>query len=374
MSSTSELIISALDETMEKVRTRSLDVSFNELMDMHRTGELIITPDYQRLFRWSEGAQSRFVESILLEMPVPPIYAVEKDDGIYELIDGLQRISSYLHFRGAHPLRTNADGSPHHLVLCDCDIVVELNGLAYEALPTALQIKLKRHFVRVEVIRKESNSKLKYYMFKRLNTGGEPLSDQEVRNCTIRLLDNGFNDFIITLSKYGPFRTCIEPLSEEKLEERYDQELVLRFFAFKNYRHHYTHEVGEFMTNYMELVSDPESQESFDYEKEAEVFRKTFDVLQKTLGSNAFCARNDKGSWVSRFLSYHYEAVTLGLQKHLGSVDASNQDQLVLLKSCLEATKADPEFKDITTGGGKNYAQPLAERIDFVTRALEAVL
>jgi hypothetical protein len=102
-------IIDAVDERVNLVRTKSLDISFNELLDMYRDEELIIDPAYQRLFRWSEGAQSRFIESLVLEMPVPPIFLIERQDNVYELIDGLQRISSYLHFRGA---LTEMKGSP----------------------------------------------------------------------------------------------------------------------------------------------------------------------------------------------------------------------------------------------------------------------
>src|SRR6185503_5732981 len=87
-------LINAIDSRLKKVHTQALDLSFNELLDMHRNGELDISPEYQRLFQWSEGARSRFVESLLLEMPVPPIYVVEEEDGRYLLIDGLQRISS----------------------------------------------------------------------------------------------------------------------------------------------------------------------------------------------------------------------------------------------------------------------------------------
>src|SRR4051812_15474411 len=91
-------LIKDVDSQLKNVHTQSLDISFNELADMVDTGELDITPDYQRLFRWSEGARSRFIESLLLEMPVPPIYVVEEEDNKKLLIDGLQRVSSYLHF------------------------------------------------------------------------------------------------------------------------------------------------------------------------------------------------------------------------------------------------------------------------------------
>lgn len=138
-----EELITAVDTRLKQVRTRSLDVSFNELLDMHSNGELNISPDYQRLFQWSEGARSRFIKSLLLQMPVPPIYVVEEEDGKYLLIDGLQRISSYLHLRGQldadhldPPVRTGAK-----LVLSECDIVTELNGKTFDDLGTALQIR-----------------------------------------------------------------------------------------------------------------------------------------------------------------------------------------------------------------------------------------
>ncbi|MEE3919228.1 hypothetical protein V2I01_15285 [Micromonospora sp. BRA006-A] len=75
-----------------------------------------------------------------------------------------------------------------------------MNGHTYKSLPKSLEIKLKRSYIRAEILRKESDQHLRYYMFKRLNTGGERLSEQEVRNATIRLLSNDFNNLIIELS------------------------------------------------------------------------------------------------------------------------------------------------------------------------------
>src|SRR5579859_4197470 len=123
-------LIDAVDEKVSAVRTRQLDLSFNELADMYASKELIINPEYQRLFRWSIGAQSRLIESLILELPVPPIFLMETEENVYELIDGLQRISSYLHFRGLLP-----DQDEPELVLQDCDIVSNLNGHTYRTLP-----------------------------------------------------------------------------------------------------------------------------------------------------------------------------------------------------------------------------------------------
>lgn len=247
-------LIESIAATLRKASTTSLDLSFNELLDMSESGELNITPDYQRLFRWSEGQRSRFIESLLLEMPVPPIFVIEEGDGTYQLIDGLQRISSYLHMRGklAAPHLDPPVAPGEFLTLSDCDIVPALNGTTFNDFPTALQIRLKRAFIRVEVVRKETDPRFKYHMFKRLNTGGELLSAQQLRNCTIRLLDSVFPDFLIRMSEVDDFKECTSGMTPARRLSAFDQELVLRFFALKNRRARFKHEVTDFLTEYME--------------------------------------------------------------------------------------------------------------------------
>ncbi len=372
-------LITAIDEKLKRVHTQSLDISFNELLDMYGNRELNINLDYQRLFLWSEGTQSRFIESLLLEMPVPPIYVIEEDDGKYILIDGLQRISSYLHLRGSLEA-THLDPPIHRgekLVLRDCDIVEELNGRTFDDLGTALQIRLKRAFVRVEVIRKGSNPHFKYYMFKRLNTGGQLLTEQQIRNCTIRLLDPTFNDFIIKLSRIDVFKECIATISNRRILEAFDQELVLRFFALKNYRDYFRHNLGDFLTEYMEVVSDPDSGErsTFDYENEKKCFLKTFSVLQKTLGEYAFSYTDKRsGNLIRGFSTNNYEAFTIGIQPFLDNIDVENEELIELLRKTFEEIKNDDDFIKITAGGGMNSPGPLKKRIKFVENKLESLL
>jgi len=282
-----QLLSNLVEERMKGIRRMALDISLNELVDMYRESELNIRPEYQRLFRWSEGTQSRFVESLLLELPVPPIYVIEEDENRYSLIDGLQRISSYLHLRGelAAPYLDPPIHPGDFLELTDCDIIPELNGKRYVDLETSLQIRLKRSFLRVEVVRQGCNPQLKYHMFKRLNTGGVLLTEQQVRNCTIRLLNPRFNDFIIGLSRYPTYKTCITNLSQEAMLGAQDQELVLRFFALRNFRSSFKHDIGDFLTEYMEAVSEPGGVQSFDYVGERRVFDKTFASWQRHLMS-----------------------------------------------------------------------------------------
>jgi len=352
-------LIRKVEEKISSVRTRSLDLSFNELLDMYLNDELIINPDYQRLFRWSDGKQSRFIETLLLELPIPPIFVIEDSEGVYELIDGLQRISSYLNFRGKLK-------KEEKLTLIDCDIVDELNGLTYEELPKPLEIKLKRNFIRVEILRKESDPRLRYYMFKRLNTGGEDLTEQEIRNSSIRLLDNGFNNILITFSVNGDFQSTISNIAPEKKNEKYDQELALRFLALKNQGEQYIKNVGDFLTNYMEFETEQVIEGVYKEDEEKLTFEKTFKILNKVMGGQVFAGLSQGGRPQNSFAVYHFEAFSIGIQESLGSINENNDSEISALKKLFLEIKGNSDFKQLTTGGGKNTKRQFQARVNFV--------
>ena len=368
-----EALLEATDLKRKRAETKSLDISLNELADMYEAHELIIKPEFQRLFRWSETKQSQFVESLLLEMPVPAIFIIEVEEGRWELIDGLQRLSSFLHYRGQldapdlDPPIKRGD----KLTLTDCDILEELNGTTHDDLPLSLKIRLKRSFLRVEAIRKDTDPQFRYYMFKRLNTGGELLSDQEVRNCTIRLLNERFNTFLIELSKTEDFKMCISSLTEDRRRMMIDVELVLRFFAFKNNFDEFRHDISSFLTDYMERVSDASHPHriDFNFETERKDFEKVFKVLAQTLGENT-CIRWLEGDrYGGQFLMHHFEAISLGVARASHKIDVDGEpwrdirDQLV-------AIKQHEEFKELTTGGGQNSQGPYRKKITFVSDRL----
>jgi Protein of unknown function DUF262 len=361
-------LIGAIENKLSRVSTQALDISFNELLDMATNGELNISPDYQRLFRWSEGQRSRFIESLILQMPIPPIFVIEEDEGKYLLIDGLQRISSYLHFRGqldAPHLDPPVKGGEA------LSLVEELNGKKFEDLPPSLQIRLKRAFIRVEIVRKGTDPHFKYHMFKRLNTGGEDLSDQQVRNCAIRLLSSDFPEFLIKLSKTDSFVSCTVSLTQNRMLEAEDQELVLRFFALKNRRDRFKHGVNDFLTEFMEDVADPDKPYSFKYDDEEKIFLKTFAILGASLGEKAFAFRNKAGNELaSGFSIYHFESITMGIQPILELLDPDDMQQMKKLKEELRKIKLDAEFAKMTTGGGKNSPGLLKDRIEKVEKHL----
>ena len=357
-----ENLIENVDSQIIKIRTKSLDVSFNELYDMYQNGELTISPDYQRLFRWEEEKQSRFVESLILEMPVPPIFVIETDDGIYELIDGLQRISSYLHFRGERLGETESD----FLVLHGCDIIPDLNGLTFERLPKALQIKIKRSFVRMEVIKKESETALKYHMFKRLNTGGELLSAQEIRNCTIRLLGADAITFIERCSQNADFASVIKRVGKEKMNSRYDQELVLRFFATKNDIDNYRYPVTEYLTRYLEKITTGEI--SFDYDKEYRIFADTFRFINQHLGEEAFSGKTQSGTIKNEFVLYYFDGIAVPIALLIDSINGCQCAEAI--KEKIEQIKYGPVLQSYKTGS----VNGVRTRIKLFTEGVQEVL
>ena len=359
-----EGLIEDVDSQIVNIRTKSLDISFNELYDMYENEELIIAPDYQRLFRWEVEKQSRFIESLILEMPVPPIFVIETDDGIYELIDGLQRISSYLHFRGVKFGEDQDELEP--LQLSGCDIVPDLNGYSFETLPKALQIKLKRSFVRMEVIKKESEPSLKYHMFKRLNTGGELLSAQEIRNCTIRLLGSKGIEFLDACSKNEDFKAVIKRIGEDKFKSKYDQELVLRFFAVKNDLEDYRYPVTEYLTRYLEKITTGNVE--FDYQREGRIFNDTFHFINSMMGEDAFSGRTSAGTVKQEFVLYYFDGISVPIAALVDRV-TSCQNPLKI-KEAIDKVKYGKDLKSYKTGS----VNGIKTRIELFKKGVQEAL
>lgn len=116
-------VVATLEEIVAEKRntlkTDRLDMSFGELMSMFEDGDLFITPEYQRVFRWQPFQQTRFIESVLLGIPIPPIFVAEDGKGKWEVVDGLQRISTIFGFFGLLkdlPEKNNSVLTPGELV------------------------------------------------------------------------------------------------------------------------------------------------------------------------------------------------------------------------------------------------------------------
>lgn len=351
-------------ERVGEVRTDSFDLSFGEIASLHVSKELIIQPEYQRLFRWSLQQKSDLIESILLELPVPQIFVIENHDGVLELIDGLQRVSTILQFMEPQSLGLEP------LTLDGCRLITGLNGLAFSALPLSLRLRLKRSPIRTIVIKKQSQGFLRYEMFKRLNTGGANLEPQEIRNCSARMLgDDGVNFYglLVTLSQQEDFAACAEYLPQAEKDKKAAEELVLRFFAAKNFIEAFKGSVRDWLDNYMEDVLL--GKEPFDIAAETEAFTKTMKFARQSLGETAFLRYRGNDPTGSLPPAY-FEAIAIGIHNNYEQIKAKPPNALRAKITAL--VQSDP-FR-LVTGPGANSKEKLKARIQLAGAALlEAV-
>ena len=346
-----------ISERIGEVRTDTFDMSFGEIVNLHYNDELVIQPEYQRLFRWSNQQKSHLIESILLELPVPQIFVIENQDGVLELIDGLQRTSTVLQFMepqsiGMEPLRLEG-----------CTLIPALNGMSFHDLPLSLRLSLKRSPIRTVVIKKQSKGFLRYEMFKRLNTGGANLEPQEIRNCSARMIGEGgvkFYNFLVALTGFEYFARCAEYLPQAEKDKKGAEELVLRFFATKNAPGLFKGSVRDWLDNFMEaiLLEDVD----FDLEKEESIFKETFSVIYEKLGDSAFLRyRGDVP--VGSLPPAYFEAISVGTFKSLDKI--RNKDGVVLRSAITDLVQS-AEFRAVT-GPGANSREKLNTRVELVS-------
>lgn len=254
-----------------KVLIQQYDYAVRTLIDMVLEEDLLLNPDYQRQYRWDDLKASRFIESILLNIPVPVIYLAEEKDGTFSVIDGQQRLTSLLRFiKPDVGEEFRVDG---------LKVRADINGLAFDDLERSDKSAITKRPIRCIVVLNESDQALKFEVFERLNTGSSKLTDQEVRNC---IYHGNFNDLIKKLAINEHFLELIS-LPEKNRNNMKAEELVLRFFAYRDlddgtdYPGGYT----EYLNNYMEYNrSLPASR----IEELRNLFNDTVELLYSTLG------------------------------------------------------------------------------------------
>lgn len=239
------------NEGERKVLIQQYDYAVRTLMDMVVEGDLVLDPDYQRQYRWPDEKAARFIESIVLNIPVPVLYLAEDSDGTFSVIDGQQRLTSLLRFIKPHELTSlypNRQLVP--LVLSDLRVRPDLNRMSYASLPRLDKSALAKRPIRCIVILNESDTTLKFEVFERLNTGSVSLTDQEVRNCIYR---GSYNKLIKQLAANEVFHNLLN-LPESLCKEMKDAELVLRFLAYKELSNEtdYSDNFAEYLNRHME--------------------------------------------------------------------------------------------------------------------------
>lgn len=337
-----------LEETRNSLSTDRLDMSFGEIMSMYEREEIIIDPDFQRLFRWDTYQKTRFIESILIGIPIPPIFVAEDKNGRWELVDGLQRISTIFSFFGT--LRSMPE--KNNWILCKGDIASDLENLACKDLPLKLQLNIKRASCRVEIIKWNSAFDMRYELFNRLNTGGSELTDQEIRNAIFRGVSKDFNSFLRRCSESVDFVNLIQP-TERQMEQLYMDELVLRFCALTDLRDELSENISQHMTNYMRVaVANSEN---------IPILQNSFDAVIKILapiGRDVFRGSNNV------FSTSLFDCVMIGLSKNIDRYIVERTDVVI---NKIESLKSSDSFKR-ASGSASASKSRILKRIEVANQ------
>ena len=203
-----------------KLFAQPYDLSISSLIGQIKDGDLHLRPisarpRFQRRYVWSDRLASHLIESILLNIPIPPCYFSQNRNFEMDVIDGQQRIYSIYRF------------IDNQFALSGLEITSEMNGLRFHQLDRRVRRQIETHTLRAVVITNESHPDIQFDVFERLNTLTMPLNAQELRNCMYR---GGLNDLLGELAEYKPWQRI---LGRTKPDDRLrDEELILRFFAF----------------------------------------------------------------------------------------------------------------------------------------------
>lgn len=375
------LLETAVLDERKRLSSDRLDISFGELINLYKNGELIIRPQYQRLFRWSEAQKTALIESILLSIPIPPIFVAEDKDGVWELVDGLQRVSTFISFFGdlksnghqidcqvqSNNLMTNEEEdideyddegtdvteTKNKWILQEGGLVKALQGFNVDTLPGNLKINLKRAVCRVEILRGESSTSMKYELFKRLNSGGSKLTPQEIRNAIYRGVDPRLNELLLKISNNELFRH-LTALSTGRLDELYDQELVLRFFAFYNNAENIDDNMERYLNSFMEeTVKNP----GFDYEGYEALLMRVLELVGSANDERIF--RNHRGFFVPAYFEGILIGVAQNIDKYTNNID--------LLKTKITELKSDTEFRRFS-GSASNSRSRIRNRLQRINQ------
>ncbi len=337
------------------VKTDAYQMSIGEVVNMYRDKELIIDPEFQRLFRWKIGQKSRLFESILLGIPPPSIFVFEREDSKWELIDGLQRVSTLLEFMG---LLVNPEGDPetpsclestkylpslHNAVWEVSDRVVDVPTAQQQELGQDFKLAIRRSRIAVEILKRPSDNNTKYDLFQRLNAGGTPANAQELRNCIIIMANRALFIELKDFSENENFLAVVS-MNEDQLEKQRAMEYVSRFMVHLKIPYDGRLDVEEYVNRGMVQISQDGLSDG-----DRTAFSETFRLLNEAHGPNALRRFYD-GDPRGKVSLVAFEVVALGVAQNIVSI-LQKQNPVGFVRDKVVSAWASPETEQFFSAG-----------------------
>ncbi|HLH10998.1 MAG TPA: DUF262 domain-containing protein [Methylovirgula sp.] len=348
-----------IDEAKRSVNTDSVQITVGEIANMYANNELNIMPEFQRLFRWTPDRKSSFVESILIGIPIPPAFAYENENGTWELIDGLQRISTILEFMGL--LRDPQTGEKKRSQLIKTKYLPSLEGVVWEASETpttqniferpdeniedslelpqadfvsdaeasgidsprqqheldkALQLFFRRHRIDFQILKYPSDPKTKFDLFQRLNRGGAYANEQEVRTCSMVLANPAFTAKLREFARREDFQRIFQVTASQR-ENQKDLEYAVRVVAHTYEEFERGRDVQEFLDQaIIKVMTERDPNEVL------ETVGWPISQLRRLLGDGALTPPEENSLGIARRFSLRaLEGIVVGLARNKKDIE-----------------------------------------------------
>ena len=331
-------------EQSKRIEFYITEYSVELLANKTRSGEFVVPP-YQREFTWEHERKSRFIESMLMGLPIPFLFFWEMPSGELEVVDGSQR------------LRTIAEFMLGDLQLGELEGLPLLSGFRFADLPESRQRKIRNRSIRGIVLNEHADAQARFDMFERINTSSKIANKAELRRGA---LSGPFLDLVIELAQEQTFKD-LAPVSKKLLLEREHEELVTRFFAYGDGLEGYRDRPAEFLFNYAKqmnerFAADPQLVDSY-----RQRFTETMHFVRKIFPYGFRRAQNGKATPRARF-----EAIAIGsylaIRENPIIVDAETLD----VRPWLEGN----DFALVAGSDGANAIARLRDRMTFVSNRL----
>jgi len=202
-----------------KIRISTKPFSLRQVVDMIDDNDIDLAPDFQRLYVWKPKQRWRLIESILLGIPLPAFYFNQDAAGAMQVVDGVQRLTTIHRFA--------AKKSDERLA--DLEYLQYLNGNSFADLDVVLKRRFQQTQIFVNVIEPQTPDEVKFDVFRRINTGGSPLTSQEIRHCMSRARSRDLLKRLVGLPSFAQ-ATAGAFKGEKRMADR---EMALRFCAFR---------------------------------------------------------------------------------------------------------------------------------------------
>lgn len=327
-------------ELSKRIEFYLTEYSVELLANKMNKGEFVV-PAYQREYTWEHDRKSRFIESLVLGLPIPFLFFWEMPDGKLEIVDGSQRLRSMEEF-------VLGD-----LRLGELQSLTALSGFKFSDLPESRQRKINNRSIRGIVLNEHADEQARFDMFERINTGSKIANMAEVRRGA---LAGPFMDLIIELSALPKF-VALAPISKKDLDEREHEELVARFFAYSNGLDGYKDRPSEFIFNYVKKMNGEAANDPALANRYRARFQEAIDFVDRVFPYGF--RRSPKGKATPRA---RFEAIAIGsrlaLDERPNLANADVADVTPWLTS--------DEFTEVTGSDGANAIARLRERTGFV--------